>query len=92
MSSLGTDILIRDGFERDRTAARLDDARVIATRVGWSGVGFDGRVFLLQGAVAPKALYACAVAELPARPLARLRQAVAGALLGQGRRLRCKEI
>ena len=84
--------MVRDSFERDKTVARVDEARMIAERVGWSGLGFDGRACLLSAAVAPKALYACAIAALPARPLARLRQAVCGALWGQERRLRCKEV
>ena len=80
VSSLGAEVVVRDGYERERTDARIADAGAIARRVGWSGLGFDGRAFVLQGAVSPTARYACSVAELPARPLATLRRAVVGAL------------
>ena len=64
----------------------------MARRVGWTDLGFDARAFLLQAAVAPKALYASSVAALPARPCGRLRSAMLSALWGAGRRLRCKEV
>ena len=70
----------------------MAQAQECADGVGAMPVGFDERAFLLQGAVLPKGMHACAVNNLPTHLVGHLRTAVLRALWGSGRRFRCKEI